>query len=491
MAAENIQNLENNQAFSGTGSHEEVEALNKALNPGGPQYTGTPDSIAGAGVFLTESLEPTLKIVSEVDKHVILFNLLSKSRAFNLVEEFDLQSQLGGAGTAWIEESDVEPREEDAQYDRRFEVVKYLGVKKRIHHITTQLRSGHGDVVAKETKNGVSYLLREIERALYAGQGFFNVSGEYDGSESFSNTFFAWRGMDKQLRAGFNDAEFKQKDFAGFGDDLSHIVDMDAQILSPEAIEEACRVALEEFGSPDKLLLSPKAHSDFSRSYYPKERFNDGQGNIIPGLVVPAINTSLGRINLMSSRFLSPKQKHRGSADNSSVPNAPASVTEVDTNAADTDLEAGDYIYKVAAVNKHGEGASAVSGAITAAAGDRVQIQIADPGAGVTPDAFAVYRSDKGGAASTCKFIGYVKRAGATTNFIDLNKFKPGSSQAYLLQNDADTMTMRQLTPMLKIDFATIGLYKHWVQVFYGTPIVFKPNYNVLIENIEERAANI
>jgi len=489
--SENIEKLANNESFMGTGTNQEVESLNKALNPGGPQYTGTPDSLTGGGVFMTESLEPTLKIVSEIDKHVILFNMLSKSRAYNLVEEYSLQSKMGGAGTAWIEESDEEPREEDAQYNRRFEIVKYLGVKKRIHHVMTQVSSGHGDVIAKETKNGVSYLLREIERACFSGSGFFSVDGEFDGSAAFDNEFYAFRGIDNQLRRGFNEEQFKQKDFAGFGDELSHVVSMDDQILSPEAIEESCRVALEDFGAPDRLLLSPKAHSDFSRSYYPKERFNDGKGNIRPGTVVPGMYTCLGMIDLMSSRFLTPKSKSRGVADNSSTPNAPASAVEVDTNAANTDLEAGDYIYRVASVNKNGESAPVDSAAITVAAGDRVQINIADPASGVTPDAYAVYRSEKDGAASTAKFIGYVLRAAATTPFIDLNNMKPGSSQAYLLQADADSMTLRQLTPMLKIDFATIGLYKHWVQVFYGTPIVFKPNYSVIIDNINEAASNI
>jgi len=337
--SENIQELNNNASFSGQGSEAEVEELNKALNPGGPQYTGTPDSISGAGVFLTESLEPTLKIVSEIDKHVILFNMLDKSRAFNLVEEFDLQQSMGGSGTAWIEESDNEPREEDASYERRYEIVKYMGVKKRIHHVTTQLRSGHGDVVAKETKNGVSFLLREIERACFAGNGFFSAAGAFDGSNDLS-ALPAFNGLDKQLRNGFNDAEFKQADFAGYGDDLSHLVSADDAVLSPEAIEESCRIAMDDFGSPDRLLLSPKAQSDFSRAYYPKERFNDGKGNIMPGTVVPSMNTCLGKIDLMSSKFLTPKQKAKAAADNASCAAAPTAIAETDTNAAGTDLEA-------------------------------------------------------------------------------------------------------------------------------------------------------
>ena len=47
-------------------------------------------------------------------------------------------------------------------------------------------------------------------------------------------------------------------------------------------------------------------------------------------------------------------------------------------------------------------------------------------------------------------------------------------------------MTFRQLTPMMKIDFAIIGMYRHWAQVMYATPIVYKPNFSVLLDNIAE-----
>lgn len=487
---EDLTKLGHNEDFSGVGDASEVDALNKALNPGGAQYTGTPDSINGGSVFMTESLEPTLKVVSEIEKHVKLFNMIDKTRAYQLVEEYDLQSAHGGNGTAWLEESDTEPREEDAVYNREYQVVKYMGVKKRVHHIMTQIRSGHGDVVAKETKNGVSYLLKQLERQLWEANGFYSASGSFDGSVDLSaNPSF--NGLDKQLRRGFNDAQYKQSDFAGYGDDLSHVVDLDDNVLSPEAIEESARVAIEDFGAPSMLWLSPKAHSDFSRSYYPKERFNDGKGNIMPGTIVPSMWTSLGQIDLTNTRFMVPKQKARAAADNTSTPNAPATVGETDTNAAATDLDAGAYIYRVTSWNKHGESAVTASAAITAAAGDRVNIAIADPASGPTPLAYAVYRSEVGGAAATATFVGYVKRSGATTQFIDLNRHKPGSSQAYLMQLDAETMTLRQLTPMLKIDFATIGLYRHWAQVLYSTPIVFKPNYNVILENIKERGSNI
>lgn len=485
---ENLIELGHNAKAAGLGTQEEVDVLNKALTTGGPAYSDTliGDFTQGQ-IFQMESLEPTLKVVSEIDKHVNLFNMMNKSRAYQLTESFDMQTAHGGAGTAWIDENDDEPREEDATYSREFETVKYMGVKKRVSHIMTQIRSAHGDVIAKETKNGVSYLLREIERQLYEGNGFYSVegagNGQFDGSVDLSKEV-SWNGLEKQLRAGFNNSERKQADFIGYGDDLSHVLDIDGQIMAPEDIEEAGRVAKDDFGAPDKLLLSPKAHSDFSRSYYPKERFNDGKGNIIPGTVVPAINTTLGRIDLLSNRFLTPKQKARAVADNASCLAAVDSAVGANV-ASTTDLPAGSYWYVVRAINKHGEGAAVISAEVTAAAGDLVNLTITK-GALTGVIGYAVYRAEANSIGSA-EFVGRVKDSGAaTTVFCDKNLKKPGSSLAYLLQTDAETMTLKQLTPMLKIDFAIIGLYRHWAQVFYGTPIVYKPNYNVLLDNIAE-----
>jgi hypothetical protein len=291
--------------------------------------------------------------------------------------------------------------------------------------------------------------------------------------------------MDKQLRSGFNKADRKMADFIGYGDDLSHVLDVDDNVLAPEDIEESCRVAQEDFGSPDKLYLAPKAHSDFSRGYYPKERFNDGKGNIIPGTVVPAMNTSLGRIELRSGRFLTPKQRARAAADNAQCLGAPASVTPA--NSADsTDLPAGTYYYTVKAINKRGEGASETSAGEAASAGDRIDVTIAAPSPSAGVIGYNVYRGLTSSPADA-KFIGRVKADGASAVvFSDKNLKKPGASQAYLLQDDSDSMTLRQLTPMLKIDFAIIGLFRHWAQVMYAVPIVYKPNFSVLLENIKE-----
>jgi hypothetical protein len=100
---ENLVDLQHNAEISGLGTQAEVDALNKSLQTGGPVYSNTtPGNFVNGNVFQTESLEPTLKVVSEIDKHVMLFNMLNKSKAYQLVEEYDLQTAHGSAGNDWI-----------------------------------------------------------------------------------------------------------------------------------------------------------------------------------------------------------------------------------------------------------------------------------------------------------------------------------------------------------------------------------------------------
>jgi len=180
---------------------------------------------------------------------------------------------------------------------------------------------------------------------------------------------------------------------------------------------------------------------------------------------------------------LTPKQKARSVADNAQANITLASVAG-SASSDTTDLTAATYFYAVRALNKRGEGAALLSSGVSASAGDRVDVTITPNSTGAI--GYNVYRSTTNSISSTL-FIGRVKAdAGNAVVFSDKNLKKPGASQAYLLQADADSMTLRQLTPMLKIDFAIIGLFRHWAQVMYATPIVYKPNYSVILENIKE-----
>ena len=66
----------------------------------------------------------------------------------------------------------------------------------------------------------------------------------------------------------------------------------------------------------------------------------------------------------------------------------------------------------------------------------------------------------------------------------DMNHKMPGLAQSLLLTNEAECIRFKQLAPLMKMDLAIIATAYRWMQLLYGTPIVYAPRKNLLRENI-------
>jgi hypothetical protein len=98
---------------------------------------------------------------------------------------------------------------------------------------------------------------------------------------------------------------------------------------------------------------------------------------------------------------------------------------------------------------------------------------------------YRIYRTDlAGGAGSVKKLIAEIPSAGAVTIFKDGNENLPGLGVAYMGQMDESVLTLRELSPMLKFPLATVASSIRWMQLYYNTPIVFRPRGWVVIKNI-------
>ena len=73
--------------------------------------------------------------------------------------------------------------------------------------------------------------------------------------------------------------------------------------------------------------------------------------------------------------------------------------------------------------------------------------------------------------------------AGAYT---DDNFLLPGHGRGYMIQGNVNNLSFRMLAPMLKIPMATIAASIRWIQVLYGTPIVYSPLKNVCFLNVPD-----
>lgn len=470
----------------GVTSAREVDELNKALSAGAG-YSGAPTALSSGGVLQVESLDASLKSVTYEMKNIKLWPLMAKDQAYNTIEEYNRIDAYGDQAKGFIAEGAL-PRSEDSHYSRQVQRVRFIGVTRELTHVYTLVRNAHGDAIAREIRNGTMRILEIVERALFDGHGHYSNAGLFDGSDSaiLPEADLSWDGLDKQIRKGNSDASAKATAFTGYGVEESVIKDMRGAVLDEDSLEDGARIVQENFGLPSLMMLDTKSHSDLARQFYPKERINPmGVANGRAGFVLQSFVAAAGEFSLVSDVFLRPKRTQQVVSDGPAAPGVvvAANVAGPVANSLFAASDVGTYHYKVAAISASGEGPlSADASAAIAAAGDAITLAIpAVPSA----LAYAVYRAPLG-SSSGHEFIGFVAPAsvGGTAMFTDLNQKLPGLAQAYLLSNEAEVLRFKQLAPLMKMDLAIIATAYRWMQLLYGTPIVYAPRKNLIFMNI-------
>lgn len=441
----------------------DTEEIQKALSAGyqAPRHDG-------GSALRVESLEATLRILTFSQGHVKLWKDIPKLPAYSTSEEYTVQTSYGGENGPFTREGEL-PQVQDAAYERRVELVKFLGTQREVTHPATLVRNAYGNIIARETQNGAIWLMERMERNLFRGQA--SVIPE------------CFDGIDEQiLRDPFASA--------------NNVIDLRGGPLTEDAIEEATNIVVENYGLSSALYLAPRAHSDMSKQFYSRQRgtFGDANGRI--GYSAKLMETNAGDIALRGDIFLR-SGKNNGvktaSAAATSVraPTAPTVAAAAGSNAGSLfgSADAGTYQYKVAALNRFGESAGAqLGGGVAVTSGQGVTLTITDGGGADAATGYRIYRSKVGGAVGSEQFVLDIPRpSGApTTAFVDVNQFLPGTSRAYLLQMNLQSLSFRQLAPMMKIPLATLAASIRWMQLIYGTPIVYAPRKNLIFINVAD-----
>lgn len=444
----------------------DVDELNKALTAG--QDINPPGSFtAGDGFALrVESLERTLRNTTYKMQHIRLWRAIPKLAAYNTVEEHNVVTSYGeNPDSGFIDEGDL-PEEDDSTYERRFAVIKYLGTVRRVTHVMSLVRPAHGNVIAQETVSGTMHLLRIIERALFYGDSTLSTL-QFDGYEKLL--------LDEAPATNIIDLR---------GLPVSEDILIDAALTIHDA---------PNYGTPTHLHLNPKVKADLVKTFFPKERYNlfsDGKSsNGMIGLDIGGYTSPAGDVRFEPNTFITD-----GGAPTAAVGDAskrPAALTESTALAAAGGTsqfaadDAGDYVYAVQPVNRFGRGVVLTpgGGALTVAADDEVTIGVTPTGTPY-PDWYELYRSQPDGTA-----LRRIQRtpnaaAGAETVLTDLNATLPFTTSGFMFQQNLESMSFKQLAPMVKIPLATIDSSIRWMQLLYGVPVLYTPGKNVLLRNI-------
>lgn len=450
----------------GAASQRDVDELNKALTAG-HEINAPGSAVAGDGFALrVESLEQTLKNTTYKMQHIRFWKNIPKLAAYNTVEEHNEISSYGqNPDAGWIDEGDL-PESDDSTYQRKYAVVKYLGTTRKVSHVMSLIKPSHGNVIAQETVNGTMHLLRILERALYYGDSSLSAL-QFDGFEKL---------MVSNAPA-------------------TNIIDLRGQALSEDILTDACLTAQDapNYGQITHCHLNPKVKADLVKTFFPKERHNtltDKNGMI--GLDIKGFTSPAGDVIFEPNVFITDGGAPNAAAlgDATKRPGSPTistgATTPGDALSKFIADDAGDYYIKVVAVNRYGRSAKVAvgGGAITVAAGDKITF-------GITPSSsstewYDIYRSAKNGAAGTERLILRVPNAvGAGETIVnDYNNNIPYCTSGFLFQQNLESMSFKQLAPMVKIPLATIDSSIRWMQLLYGTPVLYTPGKNILLKNI-------
>jgi hypothetical protein len=467
--------FENHGEGFGISDASTVADLNKALSAG---YATDPAGQSDGGALRVESLDATLKIVSFMEKNIVFYNDIPKTKAYNTVEEYNLLSKYGGRGGFFIQEGGL-PRTEDSKYQRKAAFVKFMGTTREITHPMLLVRPAHGNVVALETKNGAKWMLQRMEEALFKGNSSIIA-------ESFD-------GLDRQHQLGIADA-----DTAGDGKpavSLEHVIDLRGDILSEAVFSEAARILMDNYMYPTHCYLPHSAHDDFNKAFFSKGRYGIpvSAADAMVGFVADKVKTPGGIVQLRPDVFLRIDEVAPTVADNSSAPTAPASVTVVaQPKTTSRGFKAGEYAtyaYEVTAISRSGESAPTAGNvnAVVTATNNEVSLTITRgvvSGNDLT-QGYRIYRTRiKDGVTGKKYLVKEIASAGVTTVTLDGNENLPGAGVAYIGQLDESVLALRELSPMLKFPLATVASSIRWMQLYYNTPILFRPRGWIKVKNI-------
>lgn len=447
--------------FNGPGemSQQDLVDLRKALEIG---YT-QPTTGAGFDALRVESLEATLKLLTFSQTNLAFWNEIPKLDAYSTVEEYNKLLEYGSEGGGFVPSGTL-PEEDDSSYVRADQKVKYIGTTRAVHHPATLVRTVPADLIAQETQNGALWLMGKANRALYYGDAT-SIPEE-------------WNGIVTQLLSG-----------------SGHVIDCAGVGLAQADLENGAELIVENFGNPSTVLSNPRVFTDFSKTAYQYQRLSGP--NINAGMLGTPINgfkSISGEVNFRPDIFVRRGAEVSATPTSTKAPPAPVlTVSSAAAVAAGTSFvtaDAGTYKYQVTAMNRYGESApTAISGGTVVAANEKVPLSIADSGGLYPATAYRLYRTEKNGLVSySTQYTIPRATSGGTyttpTTYDDTNAWRPRTFMTLMLDMSSQVLAFKQLAPMMKMNLAIVSPAIRWMQLLYGTPILYAPKRAVLYKNV-------
>lgn len=439
-------------------------------------------TLEGGGALGVQSLDTAMKTTVQENQHFTLFNRLQQTNATNIVDEYTRQTNVGGfLGGSTNSQMGV-VRAAQGEYSREVGMVKFLMTLRQVGYVLNVGKNIVGPI-ATEERNGALQLLTDAEYLLFHGNA--------DASPTQFDGIFAQ--LDKEIADG------------RMSDD--NVVDLQGKKLDSIEAMSQINVAVSRYGSWGRstdIFLPNSVQNDLNSGLDPAYRWTPSGGNTpVLGGHVEGIRLTNGVLRTNMDTFIHDEENPMTKpfeVENAALATAnaafkPASLTGVaasDASSQFTSTRAGNYYYAVAGIGASGQGLTELtkSAQIAVAAGNKVTLTITKSGSD-SESGYAIFRSRQNGTNDTTDFrlVKVIKKTGATTTFVDLNRDIPGTVSAPLLNMDtgADAIGWRQFQSMTKIPlpFGVGGVPVHsWFQFLFGYLRVTKPKHHGYIKGI-------
>ena len=486
-------------------SMENVDELIKAMSAG--STTGrTLDGVTTSGSSLkTESLEATVKILTNKDSMIKLWKQIPKTIAYNTVEEFNQLVDYGGNVGIFNGEGET-PNFTDSQYRRESVNMKFMGISGEVTHPFQVVRTADGkQALAREVQNKTSFLLREIDKQIAISDSS-HVSTSFDGL--FKQHKVAVTNGNSLAGAAFTlDSYYND----------SVVVDARGSILTDSYVEQATNAILQDnVGMATQIIAQPRVFSNYVKQFYTYKRFMannpvSGTTGATTGQAVANIATSAGMIDIQNDIFFDykPTRAYNASATNPKAPAAPIKDNDAaaasDTGTKFGTLYAGDYYYAVASKNSHGESAmtsmNTSATAVTVAATESVDLDFSAGAGAYAAESYVVYRTEAvtvGDETNNTFYpiftISVAELAagydgGIATIVVDRNRSIANTSSAMIYDIDEQVFGYKQLFPMSRMDLAITSPSRRFMILQYGSPVLYAGKKIARIVNIGARTS--
>lgn len=456
--------------------NETLQSLMKALEAG--SYNAAPGQLVQGAALMVEDLSPVMQNVTFDDSHIKLQKMLTSKDVKSQLHQFNRQLDYGIFGGSAQFEGGI-GEEDTSNYVRAVVPMAYYSTTRRVTVAANMIGAFDGQKAEdRAAADAAMKLAGDIEFDLFRGQSDFSNAGVFDGNPLAVAKVPNMIGVDQQVRQ--SDAQQNTQDlmFAEFGSDQTVVLSANGS-LTQSIIEDSSVRSAMNMGAADKLVVDPITLSAYNKIAHAKERIMlAGSAQEATGAHLRTQWTSSAIVSLEASRFLSGKT--RPARARSANPLSAPTITVADGGAAGSLLEAEQYYYFVTSVNMRGESLPSAASAVTPAdAGNKVTVTIAAAGGA---QYYNVYRSDAGGTAASCKFIGRIAQGASNPVFTDLGNRSPGSVTGFLIQGN--TMGIAQLAPYSKLKLAVSDLSLPEAHFRFLSLALYQPRKNVLIENI-------